>query len=602
MLQDIRRSSRSGWTYILVGLLIVVFAVFFGVPGDACGSGASRKLVASVSGTDLYTDDVGLVYNRVYGNRRRVDEAQMRQQQAQALRSMLLLQLLAEKGREHGLRVSDAELVEYLKDPLRNAEYRSVYGRDGGFDGPLYKAYVQNQLRVSIPRYEDFKKTELLARKYLNLVEMQFQASPWEVKELNELRNTKVDLEFAQFDPEALAEYVPATDEEIDAYVTAEAQAIKDHYDANKADYEEPEKVVIRRIYIVKPDEAEGKEQVKAAIEKWDKAKTRVNGGENFADVAGELSESERETQGLMEPTTLQNIDQNIATKVKDLKVGETAEVETDYAFMLVKLEERTEAVKTPLKDVQRDIARKLLQEKKVENLIGEMIAELRKNPKASESLQDAIDALKSGGGDEGEGEDTGEESEEQKSMWDGVTVDTTGEFTLEGQDLAALFGRQFPGMQQRAPWDRVPKIGKNPDLARDAFKMLTPDKPLSTKPYKVSGKYYLVRLAKRTDPTKEELEDQEVKLEAEARGAKVASVLGPYAAVFSFPMDDYGPFLEGILDRAMEDGTVQLYERNYDAIPLVKKDEGGEEEKEAEGSKEKLKIDLTQPSKDKEG
>jgi hypothetical protein len=588
MLQDIRRSSRSGWTYILVGLLIVVFAVFFGVPGDACGSGTTRMLVASVAGNDLYTDDVGLIYNRVYGGQRNVDEEKMRQQQAQALRSMLLIQLLAEKAREHGLRVSDKEVIEYIKDPLLNAEYRSVYGRDGAFDGPLYKAYVQNQLRVSIPRYEDFKKNELLARKYLNLVEMQFQASPWEVEELHELRNTKANLEFARFDPEALAEFVPVTDEEVEAFVTTNAQEIKDFYEANKADYEEPEKVVIRRIYIVKPEESEGEEKVKAAIEKWDKAKSRVDAGENFADVAGELSDSERETQGLMEPTTLANLDQNIATKVKDLEVGGTAEIETEYAFMLVKLEERTEAVKTPLEDVQQDIARQLLQEQKVEALIDEMMGQLRAQMETAEDLSSAVEALESA---ETAEEEPAEDEEEATSRWDAVTVDTTGEFTLEGQDLSALFGNQFPGMQQRAPWDRVPKIGKNPDLARDAFNKLTEEKPLSTEPYKVNGKYYMVRLAERTEATEEKLEEERPKLLGEARSAKVSTLLGPYAALFAFPMDDYGPFLEGMLDRAMDDGTIELYERNYDAIPLVKKTTEEEETKEDEP-----KIDLTQP------
>jgi hypothetical protein len=70
-----------------------------------------------------------------------------------------------------------------------------------------------------------------------------------------------------------------------------------------------------------------------------------------------------------------------------------------------------------------------------------------------------------------------------------------------------------------------------------------------------------------------------------------VSTLLGPYAALFAFPMDDYGPFLEGMLDRAMDDGTIELYERNYDAIPLVKKTTEEEETKEDEP-----KIDLTQP------
>lgn len=559
MLSDIRRSTKSGWTYILVALLIVIFAVFFGVPGDACGSGASRTVVATVAGTDIYNDDINIIYNRIWGGQRTVDDSQLRQQQALALRSVILIHLLAEKGREHGLRVSDEEYVEWVKDPLKNPEYRGIYGRDGKFDGPLYKAYIQNQLRMSIPKYEEFKKTEILAQKYLNLVEMQFQATPWEVEELANLRNTKVNLEFVRFSPEELAEFVPVDDEAVAAYAAENESAIKEYYDSNITDYEEPAQVLIRRIYVVKPDQSD-EAAAKAAIEKFDQAKTRVlEEGEDFSAVAADLSESERETQGLMEWTTLENVDQNIADAVREAQIGDVEEVVTDYSFMLVKLEDRREAKKTTLEEARDEIARKLLQEQRVRDLVDEMIAELKSVAADSENLAAAVEKLRAPDGEEGEAD----------SRWSAVTVDTTGEFSQEGQDLAAMFGNQFPGMSTRTPWDRIPKIGKNPDLARDAFSELTPENPLAEKPYQTDGTYYFVRLAERTEPD-EDADGERAKLSSEVRQTKIRDTLGPYPALFAMPMDDYGTFLESMLDRAMETGVVRLYERNFEAIPLV--------------------------------
>ncbi len=564
MLSEMRRSTKSGWTYILVAVLIVVFAVFFGVPGDACGSGARRSIVATAAGTDIYNDDINPVYNRVWGGQRSIDDAELRIQQAKALRTVILIELLAEKAREHGLRVTDEEYVKWVKDPLRNPEYRAVYGRDGTFDGPLYKAYIQNQLRMSVPKYEDWKKREILAQKYLNLVEMQFQAAGWEVDELQKLRNTKVDLEFVKFDPDALDEFVPVTDEDVAAFATSDAQAIKDYYEANKADYEDPAQVLIRRIYVVKPEESD-QEAAKAAIEKFEAAKKRVlEDGENFADVAGELSESEKETQGLMEWTTLENVDQNIADAVRDAKVGDVEEVTTEYSFMLVKLEEKKEATKTELSEVQDEIARKLLQEKKVRDLIDEMIVELKPVAADSESLKAAVDKLQQPDGEEGEAD----------SRWSAVTVDTTGEFTQEGQDLAALFGRQIPGISTRSPWDRIPKIGKNPDLARDAFAVLSEEKPLAEKPYQTEGKYFFVRLADRQEPGDEDAEADPLAATGEIRSQKIQSLLGPFHAVFAVPLDDFGPYLEQMLDQAMEKGVVRLYERNFEAANLVNPDD----------------------------
>ena len=268
-----------------------------------------------------------------------------------------------------------------------------------------------------------------------------------------------------------------------------------------------------------------------------------------------------------MEWTTLENIDQNIATAIKDLAVGETTEVTTDYAFMLVKLEEKKEAKKTELAEVQDEIGRKLLQERKVEELVGSMVAELRTTAATTDTLRAAVDQLR---GSPEASEEGGEAPTAESSPWGAVTVDTTGFFTQEGQDLAALFGGQFPGMSTRAPWDRVPKIGKNPDLARDAFSVLTTEKPLATAPYKVEGNYFLVRLKERKETPPEELEKESMKFVTEARGAKMQSLLGPYSALFAFPLDDYGPFLEMVLANSIESGMVKLYEKNYDAIPLL--------------------------------
>lgn len=595
MLEQIRRSTKSGWTYLLVGLLIVIFAVFFGVPGDACGSGTRRALVAQVGSSDVYTDDVGIIFNRSFGNQRRLDDSQLRQQRAQSLRAMLLIHLLADKARAHGLRVADQELIEYLQDPLQNIDMR-IYGNDG-FDGGTYKAYIQNQLRVSIPRYEDFKRDELLARKYLNMLEMQFRATGWELEELHSLRNTQVDLEFVKFDPTALSEFVPVTDEDVAAYVASNAADIKKFYEDNKADYEDPAQVLIRRIFIEKPEESDGEDKVKAAIEKWDKAKAAVSANpDSFPDVAGELSDSEKETQGLMEWTTLENLDQNIAEKVKDVEKGKTAEVETGYAFMLVRVEDRKEASKTPLEDVQTDIARNLLQEQKSEELVKSMIAELKTAMEGKDTLQAALDSLKPAANeadeDASEDETEGEDDSATKSRWDAVMVDTTGPFSLEGQDMSAMFGGQMPGMTSRTPWDRVPKIGKNPDLARDAFQKLTKEKPFATEPYKTNNSYFFVRLADRIEPSAEQLTEGKATMLTELRAEKVQQVLGPYAAVLTFPLDDYGPFLETMLSEAIDSGEVKLYERNYDAIPLIT---GGDDEKEAEAGENK-KIDLSKP------
>ncbi len=559
MLQDIRQSSKNGWTYIMVGVLIVVFAVFFGAPLDSCGGSQGRKVVAKVGSTDIYDDDVNLIFNRYFGNRRGTDESQVIQQQATSLRALVYIHLLAERAEAAGIRVEEDEFQAYIKDRFQNIEFMYAYGQSGKFDGPFYKAYVQNQLRVSIPKYEEFKRRELLARKYLATVEMQFQPLPSEIEALHQLRNTKVDLEFAKFEKAPIQESVPVTEADVDAYLASNAADIKKHYDTNKAEYSTPEQLLVRRIFILKPAESEGPDKVAEAVEKWDKVKERVK-TEDFATVAGEMTEDyAKEKQGLMDWTSIDNMDQNIAKALRGKDKGTVEEVETQFAFMMVKLEDTKPAKVTPLAEVQKDIAEQLLQEKKVDEVVLKLTNELRAKMATAKSLEEAVNQLK---------EENAPEGEDATNIWDAVTVSKTGLFNLEGQDLAAMFGAQIPGLG-RSPWDRVPAIGKSAEIAKTAFE-LTKEKPMSQKVYSVGGAQYMIRLADRQDPTPEKLEEDRAKLEAEIRGQKVTASLGAWPALFAAPQDNYGPWFDVMFDEALDKKQVKFFKKNYAAVPLL--------------------------------
>ena len=564
MLQDIRQASKSGLTYILVGVLVVVFAVFFGAPLDSCGSNnARRRLVAEVGATKVYTDDVNIIFNRIYGGRRSVDESQVLTQQATSLRALLLIHLLAERGMEAGIRVDDDEFKRYIKDPFQNFEFRFAYGQSGGFDGKFYKNYVQYQLRSDLTGYEEFKRTELLARKYMTTLEMQYVALPSEIEALHKLRNTQVDLEFAKFDPAKIQELVPVTDADVATYVAANQAAVKKYYDDNKAKYEDAAKIRLRRIFILKPSAEEGDDKVEAAKKKFEDAKARVQ-KEDFATVAGEITEDyAKEKQGLMDWTTLENLDQNIAKVIKGAKVNEVKEVETNFAYMLVRLEEEKAAKTTPLADVSNEIARLLVQESKVKGEVERLGKSLFAKMATAKTLEEAVTSLKNEPVVAVDGQDA------PTSVWNGVMVAKTGKFSLEGQDLAALFGGQFPGMG-RAPWDRIQGIGKSSEVALDAFNTLTMEKPLSTKTYNVDGAFFIVRLAEREEATPEKLKETEGTLNAEIRGTKAGSALGAWPALFSVPQPTYGPYLENLLDESIKAKKLKLYEKNYDAIPLM--------------------------------
>ena len=66
MLEKVRNSMQSGFTYVLVAGLTVIFMFFFGMPSRGCSGGANVRqnmFLANVGNDDVYTTDVdGTVY------------------------------------------------------------------------------------------------------------------------------------------------------------------------------------------------------------------------------------------------------------------------------------------------------------------------------------------------------------------------------------------------------------------------------------------------------------------------------------------------------------------------------------------------------------
>lgn len=595
MLDEVRRSTNSGYSIILVALLIVVFIFFFGVPSDSCSSGPqTRKNVADVNGESVHSDDINIIYHRAYGTQRQGGDAEIERRQGLALKNYLLIQLFAERARSAGLRVGKDEFKEFMQDPVRNLEYAQTYGREGTWDGQLYKNYIQNFLRVNINDYEEFKREELLARKYLAMIEMQIAALPQEIESLDSVRNTKLNLEFVKFAPNELADFAPITDEELQTFIDSEGEDIKKRYDQTVDQYSTPEQYKIRRIYIERVDDEE------KAKERFAEAKKRVDEGEEFATVAGEINDVFKEQQGLMDFREPENMDQSVVKALEDASSGEVKEVTTPDAYMLVKLEEKKEAKVTAFDEVKTEIARKMLQQRRVDSLVEKMSDRLLAEAQETDTLAAALEAIKQEEGlvdseDNGENETSteGEESA-QVSPWAQVSVETTGEFTLEGQDMSAMFGGQLPpGVSLgRGAWDRIPKLGQSRALAVDAFKKLTEEQPLAEKPYKVGDSFAVVRLEGRTGPdapteddgddakgeqasdeeaSGEETASDRIALVEEVRNRKITEMLGNWRMLFARPTKEYGPWIEKQYEQAVDSKAIELRDKSHNMVSYAK-------------------------------
>ncbi|MFB6262734.1 MAG: SurA N-terminal domain-containing protein, partial [Bradymonadaceae bacterium] len=272
MLEQVRNRMQSGYTYVLIAFLIVIFMFFFGMPTRGCGKsvGPGQVELATYDGETVYNTDVSLIYNRFFGDQQGRDKQKFYRQQARSLRSYLLVKLFADRARQAGLRVGPKEFKTYMTDPMRNIEFRYFYGRDGKWNGKYYQAYVRNQLRTQIEDYEKFKREELLARKYLALHNLSVAPFPQELSDTHAFKNTKINLSYVALDPASLRQKVEVTDEEISSFRKKSADEIQSYYKKHSKEYQKPAKVRIRRVYI--PRSGDGGD----AESRWKQAKKRV--------------------------------------------------------------------------------------------------------------------------------------------------------------------------------------------------------------------------------------------------------------------------------------------------------------------------------------
>lgn len=645
-----RESSKSGLTMVIFAIIMVVFAFSFGAPMDGCQARSGPKYIATVNGYDIETDELGIIFNR-WGGRRNQDAAQLATERAKALKAAILIHLLADEAKKMGLAVSDEELKEYLLNPTRNAEFQAIYGRRGKLDKTYMKNYIENQLRVSLKRYDRFKKTELLARKYIELVEMQLAATPVEIKQLDELRNTKVKLDYIKLNAKLIQSNVQLTDAEIDAFIQSDKKAVEAQYNKDKPKkYVKPAKYQLRRIYISVPANDEAKK--KAAIAKFEDAKKRVNEKkEDFGKVAKALGDDffGKNKDGLMDWAPKEYLPEEINKEIDKMKKGEVKETKTKTSLILYKFEDKKEGEVTPLEKVQKDIAKTLLKEKKAKSVVDKMVKRLETKVKASKTLKEALDAIKA---EEKAKHATKTEEEKQpaptnkpadkaadkkpapakpKSPWDAVKVATTPFFTLEGQDMSSFFGGRLPpGVTLgRGPWDQIPGIGKSKEITLAAFAM-TADKPKSDKIYTIGADKVFIQLAERQDPNtpakkdpkkkddkkadkKDDAKDKASKqmaLAAEIRSDRSNALIKGWQTLFLVPQDSYGPWLEDLYKSAYKNKKLNFSKRHKAAIQLQNKfdpilgdakDKGKTDKKATKGAKPKVESKkVTKPAKKK--
>ena len=156
--------------------------------------------------------------------------------------------------------------------------------------------------------------------------------------------------------------------QEVGSKLNITEEEARQYYARHPEEFTEQGSITLREIFVEVPA-AEGGVSVakdEEAQKKIGDARTRALKGEDFAKLAGELSDSPSKANGgLIGPVNPEEMSTQLLDVVKGLKVGEvTQPIRSQRGWQLIKLESRSQTVVPTLEQVRNQVADKVFREK----------------------------------------------------------------------------------------------------------------------------------------------------------------------------------------------------------------------------------------------
>ncbi len=393
------RWMRDQMKYLkwVLGLVIFLFVawLFFDYAGVNSMQQDTRRSAATVGGEEISFAEFQREYNnqearlrQAFGDNFNRDLARQFNLPKQAIDQLINRRILLLEARQLGLRATDGEIQEaILQEPVFNDE-------DGNFVG--FDDY-RNILRRARLNEADFERSVsegvLLSKLRTVLAETIYVSDP-EIEQAFRDTAERAKVRFVQLPSSALGDRVDSasltvTQEELasyfadhqDTYELPERRVVDyllidlvqlrreleipdpemlAYYDDNSSDFESQEKVKARHILIKANSEAE----VADAEAKVADIRRRIEAGEDFAQLAGDLSEDEVSAAkgGDLGFFARELMVKPFADAAFDAAIGElVGPVKSEYGFHLIEVTERQEGGVQPFEQVRGQIRSRLV-------------------------------------------------------------------------------------------------------------------------------------------------------------------------------------------------------------------------------------------------
>ncbi|MEW6981760.1 SurA N-terminal domain-containing protein [Colwelliaceae bacterium 6471] len=420
MLEDIRESSQGLTAKIILGFIILTFAV----AGIGSYTNSVDTSVAEVNGEKISKSD----FDKAYQSQRNrmaqqfgemfetlsADANYMNNFRNGVLDNLINERLIDQSTDDMAIRISD----ERLKNTIRQMPEFQV---DGVFDNNRYLAIINQAGFFQSSDFRDYLRVEMTRRQLTQaLIGTEFSL-PYQEEMIASLQNQKRDIRFATISAQQFRSTIELTDDEISQYyadnqdrfqtqekvkvnyltldvneiaktiVVTDAD-VESYYQENISNYTQAEQRQLAHILIEFNDDED------AAKTKIDALLARINAGEDFAALAKEFS---ADTYSGENGGDLDWMERGVMDEVFDEKafalpeVGSISDVvKTEFGFHIIKVLDIKPEHTKPLSEVRDELFTKI-SENQAQDKFFELQQEMaRLSFEFPDNLDDAAGAI----------------------------------------------------------------------------------------------------------------------------------------------------------------------------------------------------------------
>ena len=214
MLRFFRKHARGGFMIAIIGIIIIVFVLYFGSNRGSNTANAIATIDKKIISDAEFRNEYGKLLDRAQlslGAKLTPEILKKMDLKRQAYNDLLNRQIIIAKAEDLKIQVSDEELRNMLMSV-------PALQTNGVFDERKYQQILRYN-KLSAEDFEALQKAELIANKIETIVCEGIKISDQEIYDLYVLQNQKINVNFVQISGKNIKKEITPTQTELEDYL-----------------------------------------------------------------------------------------------------------------------------------------------------------------------------------------------------------------------------------------------------------------------------------------------------------------------------------------------------------------------------------------------